>query len=396
VPKFIFEYHNNNKMKKIAIGIIVLLCATGIFLAVPSNYYLRRALVHLLPKIDQYPIFENRVIKAGNPVPWETADNYNKFSLPDKYRSNFNKYETVAFLIIKDGKLFFEEYWEDYSPQSLSNSFSMAKSIVSLAIGCAIDDGFIRSTDQPVSDFFPEFPGYNGKTLTLRHLLTMSAGVDFQEAYTSPFSPTTQLYYGNDLRKVTFNMKEIEEPGVYFVYQSGVTQLLTFIVEKATGESISEYVSRKLWTPIHAEENALWSLDKEDGIEKAYCCFNSNARDFARFGQLMLNKGKWDDRQLVSEAYMTEALRPDTNLRYKDSNETNNNYGFQFWHLTYEKMPVYYMRGILGQYIFAIPELNTVVVRLGKKREETRTSQHYPADIDIWLSAALSIIDQSN
>lgn len=153
----------------------------------------------------------------------------------------------------------------------------MAKSIVSLAIGAAIDDGFIKDVDQPVSDFYPEFQGYNGKPLTLRHLLTMSAGVDFDEAYSSPFSPTTKLYYGDDLQQIAFGMKEIEEPGVNFIYQSGVTQLLAFIVEKATGENISSYVSRKFWTPMNAEEDALWSLDKKDGIEKAYCCFNSNA-----------------------------------------------------------------------------------------------------------------------
>ena len=128
----------------------------------------------------------------------------------------------------------------------------MAKSIVSLAIGCAIDDGFIKNVDQPVSDFYPEFQGYNGKVLTLRHLLTMSAGVDFDEAYSSPFSPTTKLYYGDDLEKIALGMKETEEPGVNFIYQSGVTQLLSLIVEKATGENISSYVSRKLWTPMNA------------------------------------------------------------------------------------------------------------------------------------------------
>lgn len=103
----------------------------------------------------------------------------------------------------------------------------------------------------------------------------MSAGVDFDEAYSSPFSPTTQLYYGDDLQEIAFGMKEIDEPGVNFIYQSGVTQLLGFIVEKATGEKLSDYVSRKLWTPMHAEESALWSLDRKDGMEKAYCCFNS-------------------------------------------------------------------------------------------------------------------------
>ncbi len=382
-------------MKKTGWAILLALCCIGGYLVLPSNYYLRRALIHLLPKIDQYPIFENRMVKAGNPQPWPESEAYNKLSVPEKFQPVFENLGTVAFVIIKDSTLLFEQYWEDYSPHSRSNSFSMAKSIVSLAIGCAIDDGFIKNVDQPVNDFYPEFKGYNGKALTLRHLLTMSAGVDFDEAYSSPFSPTTKLYYGDDLQQIALGMKEIEEPGIHFIYQSGVTQLLALIVEKATGENISSYVSRKLWTPLNAEEDALWSLDKKDGIEKAYCCFNSNARDFARFGQLILNKGNWNGKQLVSESYIKEATTPDTNLIFKEYNETNHCYGFQFWHLTYKGMEIPYMRGILGQYVFAIPELNAVVVRLGHKRSDTRTAQHYPDDIDTWLGTAIEIIQKS-
>ncbi|MBC8620549.1 serine hydrolase [Parabacteroides faecis] len=382
-------------MKKTGWAILLALCCIGGYLVLPSNYYLRRALIHLLPKIDQYPIFENRMVKAGNPQPWPESEAYNKLSVPEKFQPVFEDLGTVAFVIIKDSTLLFEQYWEDYSPHSRSNSFSMAKSIVSLAIGCAIDDGFIKNVDQPVNDFYPEFKGYNGKALTLRHLLTMSAGVDFDEAYSSPFSPTTKLYYGDDLQQIALGMKEIEEPGIHFIYQSGVTQLLALIVEKATGENISSYVSRKLWTPLNAEEDALWSLDKKDGIEKAYCCFNSNARDFARFGQLILNKGNWNGKQLVSESYIKEATTPDTNLIFKEYNETNHCYGFQFWHLTYKDMEIPYMRGILGQYVFAIPELNAVVVRLGHKRSDTRTAQHYPDDIDTWLGTAIEIIQKS-
>ncbi len=383
-------------MKKAGWAILLIVCCIGGYLVLPSNYYLRRALTHLLPKIDQYPIFENRTVKAGDPQPWIQSEAYNTVSIPEKYLPVFEQLGTVAYVIIKDSTLLFEQYWEDYSPESHSNSFSMAKSIVSLAIGAAIDDGFIKDVDQPVSDFYPEFQGYNGKPLTLRHLLTMSAGVDFNEAYSSPFSPTTKLYYGDDLQQIALDMKEIEEPGVNFIYQSGVTQLLAFIVEKATGESISSYVSRKFWTPMNAEEDALWSLDKKDGIEKAYCCFNSNARDFARFGQLILNKGDWNGRQLISSSYLKEATTPDTSLLFKEYNETNHCYGFQFWHLTYNGMEIPYMRGILGQYIFIIPDLNAVVVRLGHKRSETRSDQHYPDDIDTWLGAAVEMIQNKS
>ncbi len=383
-------------MKRWGVAIILVIGGVAAFITLPSNYYLRRALVHLTPKIDQYPIFENRVVKAEAPAPWELSPHYNQAAIPEQLEAEFDKYGTVAFVVIKDNQLLFESYWKDYSSSSRSNSFSMAKSIVALGIGCAIDDGLIRDVNQPVRDFIPDFPGFDGEVLTIRHLLTMSAGVDFEEAYTSPFSPTTQLYYGNNLERVAYSMNEIEKPGVNFVYQSGVTQLLAFVLEKATGERLSDYVSRKLWTPMQAEENALWSLDKADGMEKAYCCFNSNARDFARFGQLVLNKGGWNGEQLISSSFLEAATTPDNSLLFAEYNEPNQCYGYQFWHLTYRNMEIPYMRGILGQYVFILPEQHAVIVRLGEKRSETRTAQHYPDDIDIWLEAGLSIIANSN
>ena len=220
----------------------------------------------------------------------------------------------------------------------------------------------------------------------------MSAGVDFTEAYSSPFSPTTRLYYGNNLHDIVFGLKQIEAPGVWFNYQSAVTQLLAFVLEKATGERLSQYVSRKLWTPMHAEENALWSLDKAGGMEKAYCCFNTNARDFARFGQLILNKGYWDGAPLIPEAYLLEAIQPDTTLIDVRSNETNRSYGFQFWQLTHEGLTIPYMRGLQGQYVFAIPQENAVVVRLGRKWGRAKDNSRYPGDIDLWLSVGLKLI----
>ena len=176
------------KAKLIMTIATVCLCITGVWLFLPSNYYVRRALTHFMPKIDQYSIFENRIIKAGNPQSWRHSDYYNQASIPEKYTGDFEELGTVAYVIIQNGELLFEQYWEGYSNTSKSNPFSVSKSIVSLAVGCAIDDGYILDIDQPVSDFFPQYKGYGGKILTIRHLLTMSAGVDFQESYSSIFS----------------------------------------------------------------------------------------------------------------------------------------------------------------------------------------------------------------
>jgi len=398
---------NTNKKfgfrKVTAYLLLIILVGAGIFVLLPSNYYVRRALTHWNPKIDQYTIFENRVVKAEDPNPWDFAPDVENKQIPREFEADFAKYKTVGFVVVQHNRIIFEQYWKNYSPLSLSNSFSMAKSVISLLIGCAIDDGKIKSVNQPVSDFLPQWTSYDGKVLTIKDLLTMSAGVEWDESYSSLFSKTTQAYYGNDLWKLTLTEKLIEKPGVRFNYQSGVTQILAFIVQKATGKNIADYASEKLWTPIQAEEDAQWSLDHKSGMEKAYCCLNSNARDFARLGQLILNKGMWNGQQVVDSNYIKEATTPATWLKYTPSvkGETKASsvpctfYGYQFWIANYRGVKISYMRGMLGQYIIAIPALDAVIVRLGKEKEkETNVEQNYNKDLEIWLNAGMEIINR--
>lgn len=392
--------------KKILVYLfVIVLVGTGIFLLIPSNYYIHRALMHGMPKISQYTIFENRIVKAEDPQPWEFAPNAAKKQIPAEFVPDFKKYETVAFVVVQHNKIIFEQYWNNYSPLSQSNSFSMSKSIVSLLVGCAITDGFIKNVDEPVSDFLPEWTSFENKTLTIKDLLTMSAGVEWDEAHSSLFSKTTEAYYGKDLWKLTLTEKIIEKPGVRFNYQSGVTQMLAFILKKATGKNIADYASDKIWTPIHAEEDALWSLDHKDGMEKAYCCFNTNARDFARLGQLVLNKGVWEGIQVVDSNYIREATTPATWLQFTRRLRPNETaipapkpctfYGYQFWLVDYKGLRIPYMRGILGQYIFVIPQLDAVIVRLGTSRDkEYVVEQNYTKDVDVWLNAGLKIINK--
>jgi CubicO group peptidase (beta-lactamase class C family) len=269
----------------------------------------------------------------------------------------------------------------------------MAKSIVSLLVGCAITDGKIRSLDQPVSEFLPELNSLSNRNLTIRTLLTMSASSDWEEAHSSLFTVTTEAYYGRNLWVLMNRLKLKSEPGKFFEYQSGVTQLLAFVLQRAVGESISAYASRRLWTPIQAENDALWSLDYAGGMEKAYCCFNSDARDFARLGLLVLNKGNWNGKQLISPDYLSDMVCADTTLLRADNGTKNNIYGFQFWILKYKGYTIPYMRGILGQYVFIIPQLNAVVVRLGEKRSSAYSEpNHCPDDVYIWLDAAFDLL----
>jgi CubicO group peptidase (beta-lactamase class C family) len=147
------------------------------------------------------------------------------------------------------------------------------------------------------------------------------------------------------------------------------------IVEKATGKRIADYASEKLWKQIGTEYTAKWSLDHFDGQEKSFCCFYSTARDFARLGQLYLNNGKWNGRQILSEHWVREATTPASNLVDKEG-KPNQCYGYQWWIMNQGNHRVFYARGILGQYIAVIPDMKIVMVRLGKQRGEKRSDNH--------------------
>lgn len=140
-----------------------------------------------------------------------------------------------------------------------------------------------------------------------------------------------------------------------------------------------------------AVNDALWCLDDEDGMEKAYCCFNSNARDFARWGQLILNQGTWDGDTLVSPDYVRKSVNPAGLIN--EEGESVNYYGYQWWIHEANGWQVPYMRGILGQYVFAIPEEQAVVVRLGHKRSKEYKNNH-PIDTYLYLETAKKILEE--
>lgn len=380
-----------NWKRKLKIAGLVVLAALAIYLALPQNHYIVRALIYQQVNIDDYKIFHNRTVKAGTPQPWKLHPEYNTYQLNDEQLKYFNDFRTVAFLVVKDTALLFESYWDGYGKDSYSNSFSMAKSIVSLLMGCAVNDGYIKSIDEPVGNYLPEFAEGDKAKITIKHLLTMSSGLSWDESYSTLFSLTTQGYYGNNLPKLVLNQRVVKEPGKLFEYRSGDTQLLSLIIEKATGKTLSDYASEKIWTKVGAEHDALWCLDRKDGVEKAFCCFNTNARDFARFGQLVLNGGKWNGQQVVPESYLNEALTPASYLFDPETNKNVDFYGYQWWMINIDGHRVWYARGLLGQYIFVIPDLNAVVVRLGHVRNSNRIDGT-PEDVYQYIRYGISIV----
>ncbi|WP_299820059.1 serine hydrolase [uncultured Pontibacter sp.] len=381
----------NRKTKRFGIGAILLLALGAAWIYMADKNYIYKAVVYNFADIDDRDIFDQRKIDAPRKSqPWPLASRYNKVSLPDELVQLHLDIQSVAFLLVHNDSILYEQYWDGYSDESLSNSFSMAKSMVSMLMGIAIKEGHIRSVEQPVADFLPEFKEGNKAKIRIKHLLWMSSGLDWDESYSSPFSVTTEAYYGPDLKKVISRLKAVEAPGLKFSYKSGDTQVLALVLQAATGKSLSQLVEEKLWKPLGAEEDAEWSLDQRDGIEKAYCCFYSNARDFARIGRLYLNNGTWNGDTIVPPAYVKASLTASGLVDANDKQKVDF-YGYQWWLIPdYKGQNIFYARGILGQYIIVIPEKNIVMVRLGKERAE-RIGKH-PGEVLAMIDAANKLV----
>jgi CubicO group peptidase (beta-lactamase class C family) len=381
-------------MKKILIGLL-LVAISAYGLTFTNKFSHLRNFASWGPhSIFDFRTHPTRVVKSAyKPQPWLIDSSYNKKEIPDSLMKVLTDNHTIAFLVIQDGKIKYERYWDGHGKDSLSGSFSAAKSMISLLIGIALDEGKIKSLDQAVGDFIPSFKEGGKEKITIRNLLTMSSGTSWLEKDKGYFSLNAMGYYGDDEQYVVDNFEYKEPAGVNWEYRSGDTQALGLVVEKVFGKNISTLVSERFLQPMGAEKDALWLLDGGENHEKSFCCFNGIARDYARFGQLILNNGKWNDKQIVSEKYIKEATSPASYL--KDPTEGGkpvDYYGFQYWILNRGGRTVPMMNGLFGQYVYAVRDKNMVIVRLGNS-PIGKFYHHFQGDALKYLDAGLSVVN---
>lgn len=379
-------------IKKFFKWILILLIVAIVGLYATGHGYIIKAFWvvylhgHTLAYIDDFEFFENEEIPAStNPQPWPIHKNFNSVAPTQKLTEINTELGTIAFLIIKNDSIWFEEYYDGFDQNSQTNSFSMAKSITSALLRKAIEDGFIKSLDQPVGDFYPQ---YSETELTVGDLSSMSSGLDWDESYSNPFGMTARAYYDGDLADNILKLKVVDTPGVNFKYLSGNTELLAMVLQKATKKQLSNYLYEKFWNPMGAENPALWQVDdKQNRLVKAYCCLGSNARDFARFGKLYKDYGKWNRQQLLDSAFVAKSIKP----RFEESPE----YGYGFWLSDFMGKEIFAMRGILGQYVIVIPEEDLIIVRLGREVGE-KTDLPFSSDFYVYIEEAYEMFQNSN
>jgi CubicO group peptidase (beta-lactamase class C family) len=305
------------------------------------------------------------------------------------FESALKKTGTVSFIIIRNDSILYQWLRPGKDNGSITTTFSMSKSFLSALIGIAIEDGYIHSVEDSITNYLDFLDKNEFGKVTIQDVLDMRSGIKFGENYFNPFGDIAKYYYGTHLKKYMKHLKMESEPGKKFRYISLNTQLLALILEKATGKTPTAYLQEKLWTPLGMEYDATWSVDsKKNKTEKAFCCINGRAIDYAKLGRLYLNKGLWNGRQIVSKEWVEES----TTFKYRKNNFVYSNH---WWHTRdhipakdsvhidvpyyidpYANIPNSYVvkpsgdffaQGLLGQYLYMYPEKNIIIVRMSKR-----------------------------
>ena len=257
----------------------------------------------------------------------------------------------AGLLVVKDGAVLYENYEFGNDRDSRWISFSVAKSVVAMLIGAALEDGYIQSVDEKVTDYLPRLKGSSYDQTTIRNLLQMASGVAWNEDYTDPDSDVASVDYATLPLYEQLRFKErVALPGERFNYNTAETNLAGTLLRSAVGNNLSTYLYEKVWQPFGMEADAYWQLTELGGGEFGGCCINATLRDYARLGLFALADGKLaDGTRILPEGWMTESTAPSKGF---------DGYGY-FWWLGGNGS--YQASGVFGQAIYVSPEENLVI-----------------------------------
>lgn len=293
-----------------------------------------------------------------------------------------------GLIVLHDGEIRLQRYALGHSDTGRWTSESVAKSVTSTLVGAAIKDGYIESIDDAVTTYIPGLRGSAYDDVSIRHLMTMTSGVRWTEAYTDPNSDIARFYaepVEPGLNATVSYMRKLPaeaEPGTKWVYKTGETHLIGVLVSSATGQTLADYLSEKIWKPYGMELSASWHIDRSDH-ELAGCCLQVSLRDYARYGQLVLDGGRIDGQSIVPDGWFDAATR----TQVMGSNDRG--YGYQWWtshDLTFKAI------GIHGQLIHIDPA-RRLVVAINSAWPEA-TNQDRSAARDNLLSNISKAIDE--
>jgi CubicO group peptidase (beta-lactamase class C family) len=377
-------------MKKIKILVITIAVLFAVVYTLNLEYFARGIRIVYLNLettvfIDDLKYFDYETIKSPlEKSPWaESEDKTTNFST--EFEDYNKKMRTAAYIVIHNDTIIGEKYYEDYSVNSSTNSFSMAKTPVSLMMAKAFEQGYINSLEDKVIDYIPELKGEFANDVKIIDLAAMTSGIDWDEGTSNPFSPVAKQYFYEDLDKLMLEQKFIDEPSKTYKYSSGNTQILSMVIEKATGMKTNDYFEKEFWSKINPDNDAYWQIDsKESGNVKSFCCLHSNARDFSRLGKLYIDNGSWNGNQIIDSTFIQKSTKP-----YLDDFKE---YGIGVWLSDYNDLKISLMSGHQGQYVIMIPEKNLIITRLGERDVDLGRAGVSP-DVLVYIDEALKLID---
>lgn len=343
-----------------------------------SPEYMKRELFHELDNVYSYRYYPERKLSASPETFTFESDTSQEPLVEEAFQSGpaiddldafLENTGTQAFLVIQDDQLIYERYFKDLQRDSMVTSFSVAKSFTSALIGIAIQEGYIKSVDDPVTNYIPELverdPRF--KDIRIRDLLMMASGLRFTEEGGLPSTNDGSLTYSfDDLRKLTLTeTKIVEPPGNTFVYNDYNLILLGIILERATGKPVTTYLQEKIWSPVGMEYGGSWSMDREEnGLEKMSVGINARAIDFAKLGRLYLNNGNWNGSQIVPSDWVTISTQDNGLI----PGEAPVYYGYLWWGERCDPdLHDFFAVGNHGQFIYVSPAKKLIIVRNGEE-----------------------------
>ncbi|MDJ0649206.1 MAG: serine hydrolase [Xenococcaceae cyanobacterium MO_188.B19] len=375
---------NSSKMSLISQKIIKIGTLTaGILasmggLAIASNWtFIRRVLTYPEDPITNVKWYQTLETVAGNPddLIQKTSSSIDQDTL-NQITDYAEASNSSALLVIHQGQLVLERYWGEFTPSSTFNAMSMSKTITALLIGIAIAQGDIESELEPVANYIQEWSDDERRKITIQDLLYMQSGLRNQDNTNNPNSDLVKMFAGTDVDAISLKIPAVQEPRQAFDYNNANTQILSEVLERATDKRYADYLSNNLWKPLQANNANLW-LDRPQGNAKAFCCLFATPRDWARIGQLFLDQGTVNNKQIVRSAWLDKMIQPSP-LEAK--------YGYHIWlqARTQQKPGVYdktaskpflaqdtiYLDGASRQRVYIIPSLELVIVRVGEKPDQ--------------------------
>lgn len=297
-------------------------------------------------------------------------------SLPSSYVFNgqqlpldafMEKTGTTGLMVLHKGAILHEEYRRGATAASTLTSWSVAKSVVATLVGIAHKEGKIASLDDKAAKYIPELAGKAYGDASIKDLLRMASGVKFDENYASLSSDIRQLFYkvflaGMPIDDAVTNLPAEDTPGTKFHYKSVDSQVLAWVLRRATGQSLTQYAQEKLWQPLGMQDEGFWNLDHPDGNELAYCCLNITLRDYAKLGQLYLQKGEWQGQQLLPADWVQESTKRPEPWLTAGHGYPERGYGYHWW-VPKDPDQEFFANGIWGQHIFVDEKSGIVIVK---------------------------------